>query len=312
MSVPTIASASTITLPSASQNRDYVYKVSGTTTINTISGGVAGTCITLIPTGAFTLGTSGNITAATTAATVGRTVRLVHDGSTWREQAAAAVTAPSWSGRRYGYMFAAMGTSTTHTIVGMPSPTLLGTSATQGVEPFSWGSRTSGAVIGNRAGWEFDYGTGGLSPNGQQPEFIMSASLPNNTNCLSWAGLGTSNNPTINDVSVGTQYYAGFRYSTTADGTGTFWAHYYDSSGTMQLTNTGISCTDEAQRLFRIYFPTSTTVEFYIDSVLVANFTGLALVPGVAGLLDPIVAVCTKAAAAKESWRVCTLYTADS
>lgn len=75
---PTIASAATI------QPVTPVAFISGTTTINTItvpSGMVGGGHITLIPTGLWSTGTSGNIALATTAV-VSKAVIMTYDTAT--------------------------------------------------------------------------------------------------------------------------------------------------------------------------------------------------------------------------------------
>lgn len=78
--VPTVgspvASASSIT-PTG-----QIFHVTGSITINTIVGGVAGQSITLLPDAVFSLGTAGNIAVASTSV-VGKALRLIFDGSLW-------------------------------------------------------------------------------------------------------------------------------------------------------------------------------------------------------------------------------------
>lgn len=74
----TIGADSTITIDGR-----LVYAISGTATINTIDGGVAGQQILIIPTGVFTFGTSGNIKARTEPVVVGRAIMLQFDGQDW-------------------------------------------------------------------------------------------------------------------------------------------------------------------------------------------------------------------------------------
>lgn len=76
-----LASASTITVS------DFIHEVSGSTTINTISGGIASSIYCLIPASGATwaFGTSGNVIATTTRAVPGRPVFLLYDGTSFRE-----------------------------------------------------------------------------------------------------------------------------------------------------------------------------------------------------------------------------------
>lgn len=81
---PAIASATTITLSHP------VHKVTGTTEITTINPPFTGFVghVTLVPTGAWTTATGGNIATAHTAV-ANRPVFLYYDGSTWYIQAIA-------------------------------------------------------------------------------------------------------------------------------------------------------------------------------------------------------------------------------
>jgi len=60
-------------------------EISGSATVNTISGVHDGQAITLWPSGAFVLGSSGNVSATTTTATVGRPIRLLCRNGTLTE-----------------------------------------------------------------------------------------------------------------------------------------------------------------------------------------------------------------------------------
>lgn len=83
-----IASASTIVLDSlAAGGGGNTFHVTGTTTINTITGRGTGDVVTLIADGAWALGNAGNVKAAAAAMTVDRGVRLVWDAATsfWYE-----------------------------------------------------------------------------------------------------------------------------------------------------------------------------------------------------------------------------------
>lgn len=71
-----VSSASSITLSGD------IFHVTGTTTINTITGGTAGRVITIIPDGLFSTGTSGNIGSVINAV-VGVAIRLTFDGTKW-------------------------------------------------------------------------------------------------------------------------------------------------------------------------------------------------------------------------------------
>ena len=79
----TVASASSITVS------NFVTPVSGTTTVNTISGPVAGEVITLVSLGGFSLGTGGNITgiSETRFVPTGQSVVLTYDGTSYRPSA---------------------------------------------------------------------------------------------------------------------------------------------------------------------------------------------------------------------------------
>jgi len=59
-----------------------IFHVTGVVQINTITGGVTGQQIVIIPDGAFSTGTSGNIGKASTAV-VGRSLTLTFDGTSW-------------------------------------------------------------------------------------------------------------------------------------------------------------------------------------------------------------------------------------
>lgn len=59
-----------------------VFHVTGVTTINTITGGVAGKSITIIPDGLFSTSTSGNIGSVINAV-VNVPIRLTFDGTKW-------------------------------------------------------------------------------------------------------------------------------------------------------------------------------------------------------------------------------------
>lgn len=86
MALPVIASATSIALVG-----DLAYSVTGTATIDTITGLKAGQAVTLVATGAFTLGSGGNIEASTTLTTADRAYTLVSDGTTLFEVAPAQV-----------------------------------------------------------------------------------------------------------------------------------------------------------------------------------------------------------------------------
>jgi len=59
-----------------------IFHVTGALAINTITGGQTGQEIVIIPDGAFTLGTSGNIAIASTAV-IGKAMALYFDGNKW-------------------------------------------------------------------------------------------------------------------------------------------------------------------------------------------------------------------------------------
>ncbi len=71
-----VASASSIAIVTD------IFHITGAIQINTLTGGVTGQQIVMIPDGAFSLGTSGNIGRAVTA-TVGRSLTLTFDGTLW-------------------------------------------------------------------------------------------------------------------------------------------------------------------------------------------------------------------------------------
>lgn len=78
---PTIASAATVTLPA-----DSVIKISGTTTITSITAGAAGRRVTLIFTGVLTLVDGSNLKLAGNFVTaVDDAITLVSDGTNWYE-----------------------------------------------------------------------------------------------------------------------------------------------------------------------------------------------------------------------------------
>jgi hypothetical protein len=77
-----IASAATIAPAAQAGN---VFTVSGTTTIDTITARRTGDVLVLIPSGAWALGSSGNVVATPGARIVNETVVLVYNGTSWFE-----------------------------------------------------------------------------------------------------------------------------------------------------------------------------------------------------------------------------------
>lgn len=71
--LPTLASADSVAI------KHPAYRVTGTSTINTVTGMKSGQELTLVPDAAFVLGAAGNITSATTTATVGRALDFIYD-----------------------------------------------------------------------------------------------------------------------------------------------------------------------------------------------------------------------------------------
>lgn len=278
MSVPTIASAGTITLPSASQNRDYVYKVSGTTTINTISGGQPGTCITLIPTGAFVLGGAGNISATTSTASVGTAVRLIYDGSSWREQGSGAAAAASnwhsvfndpmkpqyrWQKNTYDAnpeIVGAFAGLTLVNVVGVVHAVVNGR---------AWGEYTN-ASGGTIAGW-YTGGTGALYPGTSFACATTYCTYSDITGTKLYFGAVAGTLTTgVNDDTDMMFFYCNINAGQTT------WQAYTATSpaSNREVTDTGVTVTPDTEyRMEIIHDVNDGTVDYYINGTRVATHT---------------------------------------